>query len=249
MQKERLASGGRGSGTSRASTIVLILALDEERNIAEVLVDVAVHFPDSDVLVVDGESRDRTAEIARQHGAWVISVPNSLGHGGAMEAGLLFAREREYAYVIRVDSDGQHPTAEARRVLAVVERGEADVAIGSRFVSVESTYKASKARRFAIHALSLLLLMIVGRRFRDITSGMVAMNANAIAHLCAVNRFEYSEIEALVIFLRSGFKVREIQVAMNPRQAGQSSFSVSRAFFYVFLGVLSLLLSVFTRAR
>ncbi|HEU5373180.1 MAG TPA: glycosyltransferase family 2 protein, partial [Gaiellaceae bacterium] len=92
-------------------------------------------LPDADVLVVDDGSTDRTADVAREHGAEVHSLGTNLGLRFGIAAGYRYALEHGYAYCGRVDADGQHPPYELARLLAMVRRGECDVAVGSRFVS------------------------------------------------------------------------------------------------------------------
>jgi glycosyltransferase involved in cell wall biosynthesis len=117
-------------------TLVFIPAWNEEQNLAAVLVELRKEIPDADVLVVDDGSIDRTADVAREHGAEVLSFEENRGLRAAIAAGYGYAAEHGYAYCGRVDADGQHPIAELRRLLEVVRSGSADVAVGSRFATL-----------------------------------------------------------------------------------------------------------------
>ena len=118
-----------------SDTVVFIPAWNEEQNLPAVLDDLRRELPDADVLVVDDGSTDATAEVARAHGAEVLSLGENRGLRAGIAAGYRWALEHEYAYCGRVDADGQHPAAELARLLALVREDRCDVAVGSRFVS------------------------------------------------------------------------------------------------------------------
>jgi len=224
--------------------LVLILTYNEEIHIARVIADVKGNLPDADILVVDGESSDNTQPIAKKMGAWVISVPSSLGIAGGMEAGLMFAREQGYDYLIRIDGDGQHEAREINHLIHPVVNGQADLAIGSRFKAKESTYKTSLTRSLANRLFSFLVSILAGEKIYDTTSGFQVLNGNAVDFLCQLRNFEYSEVETIILLKKAGFKIQEVPVTMKPRVGNQSSFNFIRAFFYVFTGFLSLLFTI-----
>ncbi len=118
-----------------ADTVVFIPAWNEEEILPSVLAELAAGLPDADVLVVDDGSTDRTAAVAEEHGARVLSFGENRGLRAGIAAGYAYAHEHGYAFAGRVDADGQHPVEELVRLLAIVRAGEADVAVGSRFVS------------------------------------------------------------------------------------------------------------------
>ena len=118
-----------------SDTVVFIPAWNEESNLPGVLDELHQELPEVDVLVIDDGSTDRTADIAREHGADVFSFPENRGLRAGIAAGYEQAHERGYAFCGRVDADGQHPAAELKRLLEKVRTGECDVAVGSRFVS------------------------------------------------------------------------------------------------------------------
>ena len=118
-------------------TIVFIPALNEEDNLPAVLAELRAELPGTDVLVVDDGSTDRTADVARAEGAAVLSFGENRGLREGIAAGYRYAKEHGYDFGGRVDADGQHPAVELRRLLALVQAGECDVAIGSRFATGE----------------------------------------------------------------------------------------------------------------
>src|SRR5215467_12342188 len=120
-----------------ADVVVFIPAWNEEENLPAVLDELGAELPAADVLVVDDGSTDATGEVARTRGAHVLAFPENRGLRAGIAAGYGYAHEHGYAFAGRVDADGQHPVPELARLLAIVKSGEADVAVGSRFVSGE----------------------------------------------------------------------------------------------------------------
>jgi glycosyltransferase involved in cell wall biosynthesis len=116
-------------------TIVFIPAWNEEQNLPAVLDDLKQGLPDADVLVVDDGSTDGTADVAREHGAEVLSFGVNRGLTVGIASGYRWALDHGYAFCGRVDADGQHPVHELARLLAMVKEDRCDVAVGSRFVS------------------------------------------------------------------------------------------------------------------
>ena len=106
-----------------ADTLVFIPAWNEEDNLPAVLDELREELPEADVLVVDDGSTDGTADVAREHGAAVISFEQNRGLPGGIAAGYGYAAEHGYAWCGRVDADGQHPVAELARLLERVARG------------------------------------------------------------------------------------------------------------------------------
>jgi len=116
-------------------TLVFVPAWNEEENLPIVLEELHQELSDADVLVVDDGSTDLTADVAREHGAQVLSFGENRGLRAGIAAGWQYALDQGYDFCGRVDADGQHPAAELRRLLAKVAAGECDVAVGSRFAS------------------------------------------------------------------------------------------------------------------
>lgn len=85
-----------------------------------------------EVLVVDDGSGDRTAEIARESGAVVVSHPLNHGKGAALKTGFAYAVQNGFDAVITLDADGQHLPREIPKFLAARAEAGADLIIGGR---------------------------------------------------------------------------------------------------------------------
>lgn len=233
--------------------LVFIPAWNEEENLPAVLAEVAAELPGADVLVVDDGSTDRTDEVAREGGAEVLSFLENRGLKAGIAAGWRYAAEHGYAVAGRVDADGQHPVAELARLVALVRDDVCDVAVGSRFVSGEGyepyRYRPDNARRFGTALLRRALVVPLGKRFADATSGMYAANAKALPLLAEPYESGAPEVEALMRLSRARLRVDEVAVNMRERASGESKLQGRRAFMLVVTVIGALLAGTFAARR
>lgn len=236
-----------------ADTVVFVPAWNEEANLPAVLDELRARLPAADVLVVDDGSTDRTAEVARAHGADVLSFGENRGLRAGIAAGYGAALERGYAYCGRVDADGQHPADELVRLLELVRSGSCDAAIGSRFAEgdgyADDRYDPSPARRFGIGLLQKAMHLRLGRPFHDPTSGMAAVNAQAMAVMARPYTSGAPEVEALLRLKQEGLHVEEVAVHMRERQSGESKLQGRKAVKLVLTVVGTLLFFRWLRHR
>jgi hypothetical protein len=234
-------------------TVVFIPAWNEEENLPGVLTDLAEELPEVDVLVVDDGSTDRTADVARDHGANVLSLGSNRGLPTGIAAGYRWALDHGYAYCGRVDADGQHPPSELARLLAIVKRGECDVAVGSRFVSGDGyepyRYLPSPARRLGTALLRRAMRVVLRRPFADATSGLYAVNAAALPVLARPFQTEAPEVEALIRLSDAGLRVEEVPARMDPRAGGESKLRGGKAIKVVTTVVGTLLAAWLWKSR
>ena len=113
-------------------TLIIIPAYNEELTIGSV---VALARKYGDVLVVDDGSADRTSEIARNAGAFVIKHETNMGKGAALRTGFEYALSMDYKIVVTLDADGQHNPDEIPVLLEPIVNGKADLVIGSRYLN------------------------------------------------------------------------------------------------------------------
>jgi len=191
-----------------------------------VLEELRRELPQADLLVVDDGSTDGTAAVAQAHGADVVSFGENRGLPAGIAAGYGYALEHGYTFCGRVDADGQHPVVELARLLALVEEGDCDVAVGSRFASGDGyapyRYKPSGARRLGTALLRRSMRVLLRRPFLDATSGMYAVNARALPVLARPYATEAPEVEALLRLNEEGLRVDEVPVEMRERAGGES---------------------------
>ncbi len=228
-----------------ADTLVFIPAWNEEENLPAVLEELRRELPDADVLVVDDGSTDGTAAVARGHGAEVLSFGENRGLRAGIAAGYSHALEHGYAYCGRVDADGQHPAAELKRLLALVESGETDVAVGSRFVSGPGyepyRYEPEGIRKLGTGLLRRSMRVALGRPFNDATSGLYAASAKALPALARPYESGAPEVEAVLRLHEEGRRVAEVPVDMRERAGGESKLKGKKALLLVLTVIATLL--------
>jgi len=216
-----------------SDTLVFIPAWNEEQSLPAVLGELRRGLPVADVLVVDDGSTDRTAEVARAHGAEVLSLGGNRGLRIGIAAGYRHALDHGYAFCGRVDADGQHPVAELARLLALVRDDRCDVAVGSRFVSGDGyepyRYRPSAARRLGTGVLRRAMKPVLGRPFGDATSGLYAVNAKALPLLAQPFTSGAPEVEALMRVTGAGLRLEEVPVDMAERASGESKLQGRKA--------------------
>ncbi len=216
-----------------SDTLVFIPAWNEELNLPAVLHALENGLPGADVLVVDDGSTDRTADVAREHGAEVLSLGGNKGLRIGIAAGYRYALDHGYAFCGRVDADGQHPVAELARLLSLVRNDRCDVAVGSRFASGEGyepyRYRPSASRRLGTGVLRRAVRPVLGRPFGDATSGLYAVNAKALPLLAEPFTSGAPEVEALMRITEAGLRLEEVPVNMAERASGESKLRGSKA--------------------
>jgi glycosyltransferase involved in cell wall biosynthesis len=230
-------------------TLVFIPAWNEEASVAEVIADVREQLPQADVLVVDDGSTDATCDRAREAGALVASLPFNQGLGAALQTGYLYALRNEYGACAHLDADGQHPAEEVARLLDEVIADRADLVIGSRYhagaVSASGDYKPTISRRIGTSLFRFFLTLATRQRFTDTTSGMRAANRRVMELFSQHYSPDFAEIESLQLAVRQGLQVKELPVRMLERAGGTSFLTPLKSAFFIFKGVVVLLVGQF----
>jgi len=241
------------------STLVFIPAWNEEASIAGVIADVRKALPGADVLVVNDGSTDATAARARECGALVASLPFNQGLGAALQTGYLYALREGYDCCAHLDADGQHPAAEVARLLEEVVADRADLVIGSRYRDPAAEaggnaeggdeYRPTISRRIGTSVFRFFLTLATRQRFTDTTSGMRAANRRVMSLFSEHYSPDFAEIESLQLAVRQGLRVEEVPVRMLERTGGSSFLTPLRSAFFIFKGVVVLLVGQFRPRR
>lgn len=166
-----------------------------------------------------------------------------MGIGGAVQTGYLYALRNEYDIAIQMDGDGQHDPAFLDALIAPLEKNEADICIGSRFLDDDVGFKSSRTRRAGIRFLSCLIFLCTKKHFKDVTSGFRAVNRKYIELYAKNYPLDYPEPEAIVMAVRSGAVIKEIPVKMRDRAKGVSSIDLKKSVYYMVKVSLSLVLA------
>ena len=221
--------------------LVIIPCYNEAQNICQVVEKLRAACPEVDYVVVNDCSTDGSVELLRAAGYNYLDLPVNLGIGGGVQCGYRYAREHGYDVTVQMDGDGQHDPAYLRQVIAPVAAGELDMCIGSRFITKEG-FQTSFLRRVGIRFLSWMILLLTGRRVRDVTSGYRACG-KALTDLFADQYAQdYPEPEAILRSVVAGYRVGEVPVVMAERQGGVSSIRAFKSIYYMIKVSLSLLI-------
>lgn len=221
--------------------LIIIPAYNEQENIERVVANLKTHCPQYDYLIVNDCSTDKTLEICSKNDFNYIDLCCNLGIGGGVQSGYIYAYRNGYDCAIQIDGDGQHDPQYISRLVDPIEKGEADIVIGSRFIDYEG-FQSSGMRRFGINFLSTLIKMICGAKVKDVTSGFRAANRKFIEFFSKEYADDYPEPEAIVATKLNGARILEVPVVMNEREGGTSSISPLKSIYYMIKVSLAILL-------
>ncbi len=213
-------------------TLICLPTYDEALNITEVLTRVRAVLPDVDILVIDDNSPDGTAQLAQAVAAElgqidVLVRPKKDGLGNAYRAGFRLGMDRGYELLVQMDADLSHDPAALPGLLQPVLEG-ADATIGSRYIPGGSIphwpwYRRALSRYGNRYACSVL-----GMSVHDATSGFRAYRVEA---LTAIEVFETRakgygfQIETAYRVSRSGRHLEEVPIVFTDRVRGYSKMS------------------------
>lgn len=226
-------------------TLIVIPAQNEADNIGPVLDELAVLNLGHDTLVVDDASTDGTRSVLAAREQRCIHLSTNLGYGAAVQAGFKYALLHGYDYVVQMDADYQHDPSSIPALLEAVHSGQADVALGSRFLG-KAGYRIPPLRRAGIELFSRIVSFFLKQPITDPTSGFQALNKAAVS-LYAGDTYptDYPDSDVLLALHFAGFRVREVPAAMRARLRGDSIHDGRRIVYYLakmFLAILMVLL-------
>jgi len=229
-----------------SDVLVIVPALDEEASLPGTLAEIRAAAPAVDVLVVDDGSRDRTFDVARDHGLPVLRHTVNLGVGAALQTGFRFAIEHGYSIGVQLDADGQHDPRFLAALVAPVREGRCDLAIGSRYVA-HTAYRAPRLRRLGMWMFSGVVYLAIGHRIADTTSGFRAYGRR-VMEVCALDfPRDFPDAPLLIDLARRGFRWIEVPVEMRARVAGESFYTLSKSLYYPYKNMLASLMVLLRR--
>jgi UDP-N-acetylglucosamine---dolichyl-phosphate N-acetylglucosaminyltransferase len=188
--------------------VIVIPAYNEERTITGVIRGLKQHGFEKLVVVDDG-STDRTSELAAQEGVILLRHVLNRGPGGAFGTGISAALRLGAERIVTFDADGQHDPGDIVRILQPIEKGEADVVIGSRLLDpVGMPY----SRRLANWIANVATYFLFRGWTTDSQSGLRALSGQAAARIkIMTSGHEYcSEIIAETV--KNSLKRKEVAV-------------------------------------
>ena len=224
----------RFTSHTNQKVIALIPAFNEERFIASVVLKTRRYV--DEVWVVDDGSRDATAELAEEAGAVVLRHECNQGKGAALNTGFRAVRNQANTLVVTLDADGQHEPAELMQVIGPVQRGEADIVIGSRYLVKESDVPT--ARIWGHKFFNSVTRLASGVAASDSQSGYRAFSRHALETISFNSRSFSVESEMQFLANQHGLRVKEVPIII--RYADKPKRPVIQHGLIVLNGILQL---------
>ena len=214
----------------RGRTVIVIApAYNEEQKIGDVVRRVPRDVVDM-VLVVDDGSSDRTAAVAREHGATVVSLGRVLGVGAAIRAGFEVARREGLDIAVVIAGNNKDSPEEIPRLLDPICAGACDFVVGSRYLA-GGAYGGDmpRYRKLATRLHPWLVSLLTGRRITESTNGFRAMKVSLLDDARIdlgqrwLDRYEL-EVYLLMKVLKLGYRACEVPCSKiyPPRRLGQT---------------------------
>jgi glycosyltransferase involved in cell wall biosynthesis len=223
--------------------LIIIPAYNEQENIPRLLNKLSLLKNNFDILVINDHSMDNTSKVCEVEGVSVIDLPCNLGIGGAVQTGYKYAINNGYDYAVQVDGDGQHNPEYLSVLLAPIISNEADLVIGSRYITKEG-FQSTVLRRIGINYFSKLIQLLIRQKITDPTSGFRACNAKVIALFSQYYPSDYPEPESIVFVKREGLRVSEVPVVMQERIGGVSSIKSFKTIYYMIKVTLAIFIDM-----
>lgn len=202
---------------------VAVIARNEEATLGDLLTSLTSGA--GDVILIDGHSTDRTAEIAASMGVAVYR-DGGLGKGDGIRRAIEVAAGE---VVVFIDADGSHDPADIPALVAPILAGDADLVVGSRWQG-GSDELGGDAGKFIRSTGSAVITLAINYRFNvrltDSQNGFRAIAVKAARTLQLTEDIFTIEQEMIMDCLRRGYRVAEVPTHEYRRQAGESQIVV-----------------------
>lgn len=215
---------------TRSESLVVLPTYNEAASIRGVLARIRGAVPDADVLIVDDASPDGTGRVADElatddPGVRVLHRPGKRGLGSAYLEGFERATAEGYRFVIEIDADGSHDPAELPAMIALAASEQADLVIGSRWVSGGSVVNWPWLRRAISRGGNRYARWMLRSRVQDLTAGYRVYRTAVLAGLDekVVSSHGYCfQVELAWRIERRGGRILEHPIVFVERATGRS---------------------------
>lgn len=237
-----------------SDSIVIIPTYNEKENIEKILRKVFSLEKEFNVLIIEDNSPDGTAQIVKSlmnefpDRLFIIERKGKLGLGTAYITGFKWALENGYDFIFEMDADFSHDPNDLVRLYEACKEKGADLAIGSRYISGINVINWPLKRVLMSYMASVYVREVTGMNVMDTTAGFKCFRRNVLEtiDLDKVRMKGYGfQIEMKFKTWKYGFKIVEIPIIFTERQEGNSKMS-GGIFGEAFKGVISMkLISLF----
>ncbi len=211
--------------------LIIVPTYNERENIRKLVGEVLEKDSRLEMLIVDDNSPDGTGELADQLAeqdsrVHAIHRQSKLGLGSAYREGFRWALERDYDLIFEMDADFSHDPCYLKDFLKAA--GDADLVIGSRYVSGINVVNWPMSRLFLSYGASLYTRFITGMPVKDPTAGFKCFHREVLESL-ELGRIQsdgYSfQIEVNFKVWRKKFRIQEIPIVFVDRHSGTSKMN------------------------
>ena len=191
--------------------VIGIPAYNEEKTIASIILKLQ-KIADKVIICNDGSS-DLTGEIAEKLGAIVINHPKNLGYGAGIRSIFLKSKELDADILVTFDADGQHRVEDIANVVAPLQKNEADIVIGSRFMG-KNDENVPKYRKAGIKTINNLTNTSTDLKISDTQSGFRAYSKKVLQEIIPSEYGMGVSTEILIKANKKGFKINEVPIVV-----------------------------------
>ena len=220
--------------------VIQIPCLNEAETLPTTLEDLprAVKgFDDVLWVVIDDGSTDRTAEVAKAHGAdMVVQLANNKGLAVAFQAGLDASLQLGADVIVNTDADNQYAASDIPRLVEPICNGEADLVVGTRDIANHEEF--SPLKKWLQRIGSWVVRQASATHVSDVTSGFRAYSKEAALQVNVVSQFTYT-LESLIQAGRSNLKVADVPIGVNPTTRTSRLFRSKRQYVRRSAGTIS----------
>jgi len=237
-------------------SVVIIPTYKERENVAAII-DAVMRLPQPfDVLIIDDNSPDGTADIVHEKQkeydgrVHLIERPGKLGLGTAYITGFKWALAHGYDYICEMDADFSHNPDDLIKLRGACAGGGADMSIGSRYITGVNVVNWPMGRVLMSYYASAYVRIVTGMPVRDTTAGFVCYRRRVLEALPLDDvRFKgYAfQIEMKFTAYKYGFKIVEVPIVFVNRVLGESKMN-SGIFGEAVFGVIKLKIDSLTRS-
>ena len=185
-----------------------IPAFNEEEKLPEILKELK-NITDS-IIVCDDGSTDKTSTIAEKLGAKVTKHEKNLGYGSAIKSIFEMTSGMDTDVLVTFDADGQHRIEDINRVLHPITNGDADVVIGSRFLSNDNDVPGY--RKIGIKIITHVTNASIKENFTDSQSGFRAYRKKVLENIVLTEKGMGISTEILIKSSEKKFRITEIPI-------------------------------------
>ena len=214
--------------------LIIVPTYNELSNAPLLIRRIFKQIPNSDVLVVDDGSPDKTADAIRElqqefPTLHLLEQKTKLGLGSAYRLGFAWGLERGYEELIEMDADLSHRVRDLKTMIDEKElQPNTDLVIGSRWIPGGRTENWSKSRELLSRAANLYVRVMVGLGVKDSTAGFRIYSASMLKRLNmeSIKSEGYSfQIEMTRAVHKLGGKIIEVPITFSERENGVSKMS------------------------